>query len=230
MQNLLALVLALVLGQLHPTSSFVVQMKIPAVDSEGNGVIAVLQLEARPGSGKVLVNIRDLLFWVDTQDSIRIARQIASRFSGVNASRVDLIYDIETPEGVRVVGGPSAGAAMTIATLAALWRKTLAEGMMITGSVDEEGRVGRVGGILEKAKAARGAGAKLFLVPPGQSEVLVYETKENCTRVERWGYVKTYCVIEQIPKRVDVGTEAGIEVVEVLSIEEAAKYFFRSAA
>lgn len=230
MQGLLALVLSLVLSQLHPASSFVVQMKVPAVDSEGNGVIALLHVEAKPGSGRVLVNIRDLLFWVDTQDSIRIARQIAAKLSGVDVSEVDLIYDIETPEGVRVVGGPSAGAAMAIATLAALRRETLAGEVMITGSVDEEGRIGKVGGTLEKAKAAKGAGAKLLLVPPGQAGILVYETRENCTRVEGWGYVRTYCVIEQVPKWIDVGAEAGIEVVEVPSIEEAVRYFFRSVA
>ena len=51
---------------------------------------------------------------------------------------------------------------------------------------------------------------------------MVYATSEHC---EKFGPTQI-CSTEQVPKRIDVGKEAGIEVVEVGSIQEAMRYFF----
>ncbi|RLI98395.1 MAG: hypothetical protein DRO99_00805 [Candidatus Aenigmatarchaeota archaeon] len=57
---------------------------VPAVDDNGVGVPTVLLVQVVPGSGKSLVNIDRLFFWVDTQNSIRTAMHVAENILGMN--------------------------------------------------------------------------------------------------------------------------------------------------
>jgi PDZ domain-containing protein len=65
------------------------------------------------------------------------------------------------------IGGPSAGLAMALAITDALTPGNLTGGerVAVTGTIDPEGNVGEIGGIEQKAVAARAAGVNLFLVP-----------------------------------------------------------------
>ena len=110
---------------------------------------------------------------------------------------------------------------ITIATIFALRGLEPRSDVIITGSINHDGSIGPVSAILEKAKASKEAGAKVFLVPLLQSGDVVYETREHC---EKFGFTEI-CSSETFPKKVDVTEEAGIEVVEVENIEEALKYF-----
>ncbi len=196
------------------------QIYLPAVSSEGKGVVTTLTVEALPGDGKVLVNINQLLFWIDTQQSIQIAKKVAQDYTKLDLSKYDLIYSIET--NASLVEGPSAGAAITIATIAALENKTLNKSVMITGTINPDGTIGPVGGITAKAAAAKDIGAKLFLVPEGQGTYINYLPVKKCQQVGPL----TYCVIEYKPQKVDISREVGIQVKEVSRIEDALKYFF----
>jgi uncharacterized protein len=196
-----------------------VKMKLPAVDSEGNGVSTTLSVEASKGTGRTLVDIENLLFWADTQHSIRMARLVADDFTNESVEEYDLIYNVEA--NASIIGGPSAGAALTLATIFALRGKQPREDVMITGTINHDGSIGPVSAILEKAKASRDAGASIFLVPLLQSRDVVYETKKHC---EEFGGFEV-CQTETIPKKINVGEEADIEVIEVGDIEEALEYF-----
>ncbi len=194
-------------------------MKVPAVDSKGNGITTFLIIEAMPGSGRTLVDIDNLLFWADTQQSIRTARKVAANITQIDVNKYDLVYNIHA--NATVIGGQSAGAAITIATIAALQNKSLKDGVIITGTINHDGTIGPVSEILTKARAAKKSGFSLFLVPLLQSGDIIYETTEHC---EKFG-VTQVCTVEQIPKRVDVSNQSGIEVKEVSSINEALPYF-----
>jgi PDZ domain-containing protein len=65
------------------------------------------------------------------------------------------------------IGGPSAGLAMTLAIFDDLTSGNLTGGkrVAVTGTIDTEGHVDEIGGINQKAVAARAAGATLFIVP-----------------------------------------------------------------
>jgi PDZ domain-containing protein len=65
------------------------------------------------------------------------------------------------------IGGPSAGLAMSLAIFDELTPGNLTGGkrVAVTGTIDPEGNVGEIGGIQQKAVAARAAGARLFIVP-----------------------------------------------------------------
>jgi PDZ domain-containing protein len=66
------------------------------------------------------------------------------------------------------IGGPSAGLAFTLALIDELTPGELTGGVKVavTGTIDVTGKVGEVGGVVQKTAAVRKAKAKLFLVPP----------------------------------------------------------------
>jgi PDZ domain-containing protein len=68
------------------------------------------------------------------------------------------------------VGGPSAGLAFALALIDELTPGELTGGrnVAVTGTIDIDGTVGDVGGVVQKTAAVRRAGARLFLVPPGE--------------------------------------------------------------
>jgi predicted S18 family serine protease len=197
-----------------------VAMHLPAVDADGNGTDTLLTVEATRGSGRTLTDIDSLLFWADTQHSIRIARRVAENITNKKMEDYDIIYTIKA--NASLIGGPSAGAAITIATIAALDGKKPKDNVMITGGINHDGTISPVSGILEKAKAAKEAGATLFLVPLSQGRDVIYEESEHC---EVFG-ASEVCTTETKPQRINVEEEAGIEVREVETIQEAMGYFF----
>ena len=197
-----------------------VEFPLLAVDENGNGVITKLIVEVKNGSGKILVNIENLLFWIDTQNSIRIAKNLAEKITKINTSNLDIIYTIEA--NASIIGGPSAGSAITIATIAALTQKELKKDVVITGTIDENGNIGKVGSIKEKCLAAKNYGAKICLVPKGQSIEFELIPKRDCTRIGNF----EFCRITFETKEIDISKEIGIKVIEVYNIEDALKYFF----
>ncbi len=193
--------------------------RLVAVDSKNNGVLTDLSVRAVPGEGKVLVDVDNLLFWIDTQQSIQTAKSVAEHYLDRKADGVDLTYTIRV-NGTSVVGGPSAGAAFTAATIAALDNRTLRNDVVITGTIEENGTIGSVGGVLAKGMAAKEEGYNLFLVPEGEKNLLEYRRKTECETFGR----KRVCTINYIPVNVDIGKEIGIEVIEVSNIDEAMEY------
>jgi len=197
-----------------------VKIYIPAVDREGKGVVTTLKVGIKPGTGKVLVDINNILFWLDTQQSIQTAKRVAEGITKVDLSKFDLIYSLENIDA-SVVEGPSAGAAITIATIAVIENKDIDLKTMITGTINSDGTIGPVGGIIPKAQVAKEVGASIFLVPTGQGTQVNYVPEERC---ERMNYF-TFCTTVYKKKIENVGKSVGIEVVEVKDIREAMKYF-----
>ncbi|RLI89508.1 MAG: hypothetical protein DRO62_01410 [Candidatus Altiarchaeales archaeon] len=196
------------------------RIRIPAINEKGEGVIIELTVDAIPGQGRILTDIDNLLFWVDTQYSIRTARGIASNVTDLDLSKIDLIYTIYA--NASVVGGESAGTAITIATIAAIQNRSLNNSVIATGRINHDGSIGPVSAIIEKARAAKEENATLFLVPLLQSREVIYETKKHCEEI---GWTE-FCTVEQIPRKIDVEDETGIRVREVGDIREAMRYFF----
>ena len=193
---------------------------VPAVDEEGNGVATILDVQIIPGTRRALVNIDRLLFFTDTQNSIRVSRSVSENITGVDLSYYDIIYSIRADASV--IEGPSAGAAMTIATIAALTGQDPDIAVMITGTINHDGTIGPVGEILPKAIAAKEIGANMLLVPLGQSQQVVYENKEHCQDIG----ISRVCNIERLPKKIDIEEESGITIIEVSNIQEAMTHFF----
>jgi predicted S18 family serine protease len=202
-----------------PNASFA-SIVIPAVDEEGNGITTTLFVQVMEGDGRILVNIDKLIFWTDTQNSIRISTKVASNITKHELSKYDIIYTMFANSSS--VEGPSAGAAIAIATIAALEHKKINQKVFITGGLEEDGRITPVGEIMTKAKVVKEMGGELFLVPPNQSQTIIYETKKYC---EKKGYMEI-CMSEIVPKKINISDEVGIKIIEVSHIKEAMQYFF----
>lgn len=92
---------------------------------------------------------------------------------GVDVQTRDLRYDFPLDVSIDsgAVGGPSAGLAFALGLIDRLTPGSLTGGqrVAVTGEITEEGTVVEVGGVAQKAVAARDAGADMFLVPTGEA-------------------------------------------------------------
>jgi PDZ domain-containing protein len=84
--------------------------------------------------------------------------------------RLDTPFPVEFKE--TEIGGPSAGLAFTLALIDDLTPGELTGSQKIatTGTMSGDGTVGEVGGVEQKTRSAKKAGAKLFLVPASEAE------------------------------------------------------------
>ena len=204
---------------IYPNDTTITTIKVPAVDMNGNGVLTTLIVDAMPGKGRTLVDINQILFWTDTQNSINTAKKVAENMTGLDLSKYDIVYSIQA--NASLIEGPSAGAAMGIATILELQNEPINEDVTITGTMSDDGRIGQVSGIVAKAKAAKDAGMDLILVPKGQKKYTTYKEEKKC---EKYLFT-TVCRTEIKPEEIDVEKEVEVEVVEVNDIGEALKYF-----
>ncbi len=181
------------------------------------GVLIKFKLAVRPGEGKIFIAISPHV-GVDLQTSLEMARDAAGKYLGINLSTYDIYLVIEAPREVGLVDGPSAGLMLTLAIVSAFEDIDISN-ICVTGAIDSNGYVYPVGGILEKALACVNGGAEKFIIPKGQSKVVVYE------RVEKTIFPGfTVVVIE--PREIDLKKyleENGyqLEVYEASTLEEA---------
>lgn len=132
-----------------------------------------------PAAGRtvpVTLVVRDLDGAVRTTSTELRRLERSGRFGlGVGVTTANLRF-VPGPSAstVRVdggkVGGPSAGLLTALAVYDVLVPEDLAAGRHVTGTgtLAADGTVGRIGGIDEKVRAARSAGADVFLVPAVQ--------------------------------------------------------------
>lgn len=96
-------------------------------------------------------------------------------FIGVGVLTRDSRFDFPFPVDINSagIGGPSAGLAFTLGIIDVLTNGRLVNGhvMAATGTIDQFGNVGDVGGVAQKAISVSRAGARLFLVPPQEFAV-----------------------------------------------------------
>lgn len=107
--------------------------------------------------------------------------------SGVSRSWMGVSLEdgvhFDTPGHISIntkyIGGPSAGLAMTLTLIDKLSSGSLTGGNKVaaTGTIDEYGDVGDVGGVAEKTIAVEDAGARYFIVP----EVEVATARANAS-------------------------------------------------
>lgn len=146
------------------------------------GVAATLTVEVEAGENHVFIDTMPLTE-IDTQTSARLAREVACETLAMDCSTYDFFYIIRG--NFPMVGGPSAGAAMTVLTMSELIDVVPFDNVAMTGTVNPDGSVGPIGGVLEKAITASENGITVFLIPHGQiSEIGNYTFDNGMTVVE----------------------------------------------
>jgi PDZ domain-containing protein len=104
---------------------------------------------------------------------------------GVGLVERDQKPPFEVKIALNDVGGPSAGLMFALGIYDRLTPGDLTGGLVIagTGSIDEDGAVGAIGGIQQKLVAAREHGARYFLTPAGNVEEARRATPDGLTLV-----------------------------------------------
>ncbi len=199
----------------------------PAVASTDEGYVGILSTITvtvqNQGSGRVFVDTLPLT-QIDMQGSARLAVNVASTLvekdlsANISVSDYDFFFVVRTASPI--IGGPSAGAVMTLATIALLENWTIDDSTIMTGMINPDGSIGPVGGILEKIDAAASVGATRFLIPAGQGTY----TKTITKKVTENGWTR---VVQQ-PVTYDVAEYAmekyGIDAVEATDIHDVVVY------
>ena len=195
---------------------------IVAVNQNREGLLGKVDVEITQGNGKILVNTNPFLE-PDTQYSANIAALVASNVTGINLDNKNVIYNFDI--NGTVLGGPSAGAAMALATISALENKKL-KNIGITGIILPNGEIGNVGAILEKGEAVANNNLNLFLIPNGEGIFRYYEPVTTKRTKGSFTIVSTRYVAKQINVTDYFDKEYGLKVIEINNIQEAMKYAF----
>ena len=179
------------------------------------GTMINISVEIRPGEGRALVHTVPLMGIV-FQDAANTAVFVAQNITGKNLAGSDVIFSVEAQDQIPAIDGPSAGALMTSLVVAALTDQAPRQDITLTGTIDPDGHVGAIGGVVEKAQAAKEASKSEILVPRENAQLVQYT--ETVRRFGRFSY------IQQVPTTVDakeyIESTVGIPVVYVDSMSD----------
>lgn len=200
--------------------AFAASLPVPAVTSDGSGITATLVCEVTPGNGRILVATEPLV-GLNTQQSEKKAVEFVKNALNVSLSNNDVVFIFES-NFTKSLDGGSAGAAMAMCLISELTNKTLNPQVAITGTIEEDGKIGFVGGILAKARAISET-SSVFLIPNGQLFSSTYSKKYYSPKPGIY-------VDEIYPVKINISEYAeknlGLRVREVSSMEDAEKWFF----
>lgn len=216
-------------GSRNNTDSIFAVAVSPVIQSDGffetttyRGSILKISVEIRDGSGLVLVNTA-IPTGVDFQSSARTAVMVAQNITGVDLSKKDVIFSISSQnnQDLQAVDGGSAGGAMTVLLVSDIMGKSINPKVLMTGTIQPDGTVGPIGAAAEKADAAGQFGAKVFLVPQGQSVIPV----QSCSEKSEGPITYQTCTTQQEPLSPMMQSKYGMQVIEINTIRDAMKYF-----
>jgi uncharacterized protein len=196
-----------------------VNIKAVAVKSTEppEGAVINISVIVTPGEGRVFVSTIPYT-QIDMQGSAQLAALTACDILGLDFMNYDFFFTVEANSPI--VGGPSAGGVMTIATMSALKNLTPRSDVFMTGMIYPDGFIGPVGGIPYKLEASAKSGAKIFLIPKGQRVVNIEETVQE----KRGPFIFVTTKTKPIDL-VEYGKKLGVEVIEVETVEEAFLYY-----
>jgi uncharacterized protein len=201
----------------------------PVMESDGFfetttyvGTVLKISVETRDGTGLVLVNTA-IPTGVDFQTSARTAVMVAQKITNIDLSKKDVIFSVssENAQDLQAVDGGSAGGAMTVLLISVITNKTINDQVLMTGTIEPDGSIGKIGGAEQKADAAGKFGAKTFLVPQGQAVTQV----QTCDERKEGVFVYRSCTLEEKPLSPIMESEYGMKVIEISNITQALSYF-----
>ena len=204
---------------------------IVAVSFDNSGVLGTVDVQIRPselaaktGHVRILINT-DPFTGIAPQESAETGVKLAENLTGKSLADRDIVFSFNVPASV--IDGPSAGAAMTVAVIAAIRSKHVRTDAVMTGTIEQDGSIGRIGGVIEKSQAAGEHNLTLFLVPTGQSKGTYYERQIQETR--RGGFI--FQRVNYVPKTFDLNNYTmnnyNMETKEVATIQDAVKLMIK---
>jgi len=134
--------------------------------TEVGGELLTIEVSILPGKG-------DLMLTGKLGDVMRESGQAAMSYARSHSAQLgldkwfyrDVDVHVHIPEGASPKDGPSAGITMCVALVSALTGVPTRSDVAMTGEITLRGTVMAIGGLNEKAVAARRAGIKTMLIP-----------------------------------------------------------------
>jgi PDZ domain-containing protein len=120
----------------------------------------------KPGDGVVLHVVRGT-----TKLDVPVTLQSPAKGATTPTIGISVVDSFTKPFAIDInladVGGPSAGTSFALGIVDKLSDGNLTGGrtIAVTGTIDADGNVGAIGGVIQKMAGARSAGATVFLVP-----------------------------------------------------------------
>jgi PDZ domain-containing protein len=120
----------------------------------------------KPGDQVVLHVVRGT-----TQLDVPVTLQSPAKGATTPTIGISVVDSFTKPFAIDInladVGGPSAGTAFALGIIDKLTDGNLTGGrtIAVTGTIDADGNVGAIGGVIQKMAGARSAGATVFMVP-----------------------------------------------------------------
>ena len=147
--------------------------------TETGGELLTIEVTILPGRGELMLTGK-------LGDVMRESGQAALSYARSRASALgldkwfyrDIDIHVHVPEGAMPKDGPSAGITMAVALVSALTGIPTRTNVAMTGEITLRGTVLPIGGLNEKAVAARRAGIKTLLMPQGNEKDLVEVPEE----------------------------------------------------
>jgi ATP-dependent Lon protease len=147
--------------------------------TETGGDLLTIEVSILPGKGELLLTGK-------LGDVMRESGQAALSYARSRAAQLgldkwfyrDIDIHVHVPEGAMPKDGPSAGITIATALVSALTGIPTRADVAMTGEITLRGTVLPIGGLNEKAVAARRAGLKTVLVPRANEKDLVEVPEE----------------------------------------------------
>jgi predicted S18 family serine protease len=179
------------------------------------GSIMNISVEIEPGKGRVLVQTKPLMGIV-FQGAANTAVAVAGNKTGFDLSKSDVIFSIDSGNQISEVDGPSAGALMTLLVISAIEKHPINESLTLTGTINSGGHIGAIGGVIEKATAAKDHGKTLFMIP-GENQLITIPVSETTGS-------GTFSITRQVQQQVSakdyIEKNIGINVTYVNTIDD----------
>jgi len=192
-------------------------------ETSETGTTINVTVDIIPGEGRILVQTKPLMGIV-FQDAANTAVAVARNRTSADLRGSDVIFSITSDAVIPAVDGASAGALMTVITRAAATGEQLWENRTITGTIKPDGSIGAIGGVIEKARAAKEAGKDLLLLP-GENEYIVVLNESSRSL---GGLQMTRRAYETVPAKEYIESKIGIRVEFVDTIEDVEDYLIRT--
>jgi ATP-dependent Lon protease len=147
--------------------------------TETGGDLLTIEVSILPGKGELLLTGKlGEVMRESGQAAMTVARARAAQLGLDRWFHKDIDVHVHVPEGAIPKDGPSAGITIATALVSALTQVPTRADVAMTGEITLRGNVLPIGGLVEKAVAARRAGARIVLIPRGNEKDLVEVPEE----------------------------------------------------
>ena len=160
--------------------------------SSGMGGITIIEAFKTPSEGKLSLELTGQQGDV-MKESMKVSKTVAWNLIPKNVKKE--IYEemkesgnfgihLHCPEGATPKDGPSAGGAITLSIISLLTGTPVNNEVALTGEIDLNGSIHKIGGLESKIDGGKNAGVKLILYPDQNQEDVDMIKKKNPSLLE----------------------------------------------